>query len=427
MENSFRPQLDKAKLRKYGQYELSKLSYTDIASVGGKHIGSNVEINCRLRLDESRWGVLWNGTEKRPAGIIRMDLSFKQTKGYKLAWASVKVTLDGEHEGLKIHRDGKIKDKDNVVILTGSYGPHVLSGEPIPVSQDQTFEANPNVTFSGATVSALSFNHKRSYVSNASWDFRGFPETRPSDGTFDSVEWHLLENHFERQPSYPTEFKTAFAFTNNGQPFLMKVEIDGRLSRITQRLKKSIRGATEIFKFGSGGRKDENISTTLVRGFSGKLQHLDEFTKHLEREMMVKNGRTIDPKPATVPTPSSEESQAAQKTSTDSEARSTEGEDARKTSTDAGAGSKGYVQVNKEIKDMVQTHFIPPREEHSHCNGETKENSSTAVTEMGSNVEQVEIDLKTARTFFEKLLLSLRQGWLWFFYHFYYLFRPKKL
>jgi hypothetical protein len=82
-DSTFRPQFYRAEWRgerKFGQYEFSKFPSADIAFVGSKSIGK-VEVNCRFRFDESKWGVLRSGDKIRAAGIIRMDLHSIKLRG----------------------------------------------------------------------------------------------------------------------------------------------------------------------------------------------------------------------------------------------------------------------------------------------------------------------------------------------------------
>lgn len=50
-----------------------------------------VDVDCRYRWKKAQWGVL--DTTERPAGIVYMDITFKQPPGYWLQSVTVFVTL----------------------------------------------------------------------------------------------------------------------------------------------------------------------------------------------------------------------------------------------------------------------------------------------------------------------------------------------
>jgi hypothetical protein len=76
--------------RKIGAHHFQRWDNADSGGLGSRHVGK-VLIDCKFRLAESQWGTL--GTSNAPAGVIYIDLSFNQTKGHKLASASVQISL----------------------------------------------------------------------------------------------------------------------------------------------------------------------------------------------------------------------------------------------------------------------------------------------------------------------------------------------
>jgi hypothetical protein len=287
----FRPELWKgewkrpsSRKRQFGRYDFERFPKLpiNIASVGEKSIGK-AHVDCRFLFNESKWGVLQIDGRRWPAGIVRLDLTFTPIRGYKLMWATIKVTLDGEHKDLEPWRDKSIIDPAGLVLLR-HWGPDQIVGAPVTVSEKKTRHGTPSVTFPQGGVSGVGRDGEQSFEHDVRWVFTGNPRRNNTRGmTYNSLEWHLWENDLESQSSHGNRFQTAFAFANSGQPFLMKVEIDGGLHKIHHRL-------LEKLKFGSHKHGEENISTTLVRGFNGRMEPLNELADRLNDDMKLKNG-----------------------------------------------------------------------------------------------------------------------------------------
>lgn len=303
-EPAFRPELWKGEWkrrsswkRQFGRYDFERFPRqpVNIASVGEKSIGK-VHVDCRFLFNESKWGVLQIDNRTWPAGIVRLDLTFTPIRGYKLMWATIKISLDGDHKDLEPWRDKSIIDPGGLVFLT-HWGPDQIIGTPVTVSEKKTTHVTPSVTFPQGGVSGVGRDGEQSFERDVRWVFTGHPRPRITGGvTYNSLEWHLWENDLESQSSHGNRFQTAFAFANSGQPFLMKVEIDGGLHKIHHRL-------LEKIKFGSRKHGEENISTTLVRGFNGRMEPLNELADRLNEEMKLKNGdigysKKLDPQVA---------------------------------------------------------------------------------------------------------------------------------
>ncbi|KAK5050806.1 hypothetical protein LTR84_003365 [Exophiala bonariae] len=218
-----------------------------------------------------------------------MEINFKQPRGSKITWATVQVSLDGEHQALQPYRDNTILDLQHLVAIT-HLGPSQLFGEPLTIAETRALRGTPTISFPGGELSGLGADGQRSYEHSTRWKFTGDRKPR-DDGesvqlVYNTLEWELTENDFEKQSSHGNKFQTAFAFANNGQPFLLRVEIQGRTHGVGGRVKNKVK---EAFKFGSRAHQEETISTTLVRGFGGQLRGLNEEAQRLDDEMMKKN------------------------------------------------------------------------------------------------------------------------------------------
>lgn len=400
---SFRPELWKGEWkrqsswkRQYGRYDFERFPKQPLnfASVGGKDIGK-VHVDCRFLFNESKFGLLNIDGISFPAGIIRLDLSFSQVQGYKLMWATIKVTLDGEHKDLESYRDATITEPGGLVYLT-HWGPDIVLGNPVSVSEKKTTTISPSITLpQGVGVSGLGRDGEKSFDHDVRWVFTGSPRNRQKKGvgsvTYDSLEWHLWENDLESQSSHGNKFQTAFAFVNNGQPFLMRVEIDGGLQKIHHRFREKI-------KFGSGRHGEEKISTTLVRGFNGRKLPLDELADHLNEEMRIKNGGiSYTTSTASLPTA------PAPPTATSippAAAAPVLGNQMQMVSTD-------------QLRNMTMS-LISPDVSQDQSNGRTEVNCSSCSTAMDgveSSVAVGKLQLQKRKTFLQMLIYAM-QYWL---------------
>lgn len=414
-ELNSRPTLYKAEWqgrRKYGQYEFSEFprTFDDIAFVGGKLIG-NIQVDCRLMFNESKWGVLTSGGEIHPAGIIRMDISFGQVKDYKLTWATVQVTLDGEHKGLEDFRDRSIRASDHLVCMTHWYGPDEINGTTMPVSEQPRMQATPKISAQGIGLGGMGISNDKSFEHNVFWTFKGRLQHRQGKGsksmTYDSLKWDLKENNFETQSSHGDKFQTAFAFVNSGQPFLMKIEIHGGLHKVSHRIKKKVGGIAKMIRFGGGCSKEENISTTLVRGFTGKRQPLDEVVRSLNDEMKAKNRRTASlgstATPSDTSPPAYEESQPTEEDMEDANVE------------DDGEADQSEDITEQALKDMIQTYLLADGNGNaSLVSPKPKESSGVVVDETADSLK--EVVATPTKIPIENFLFQIRLIWQWLLY-----------
>lgn len=276
--------------RQFGRYDFNRFSALE---ENGAYMGHKVidkaRVDCSFLVQESKFGILSINGRTWPAGIIRMEINFKQSRGSKITWATVQVSLDGEHQALQPYRDSAITDPQHLVAVT-HLGPSQLFGDPLTIAETRAVHATPTVSFPGGEVSGFGADGQRSYEHSTRWRFTGNRKPRDDGGgmqlVYNTLEWELEENDYEKQSSHGNKFQTAFAFANNGQPFLLRVEIQGRTHAFGGRFKNKVKGA---FKFGSRAHQEQTISTTLVRGFGGRLLGLNEEAERLDDDMMKKN------------------------------------------------------------------------------------------------------------------------------------------
>ncbi|GLA11293.1 hypothetical protein AnigIFM62618_003587 [Aspergillus niger] len=237
--------------RRYGRKYLELDNLQD-ASVCHRKIGK-ARADCRLRTSQSKWGCL--GEASRPAGIVYMDLSFDQPIDCMLLSATVKITLQGapQHQ-LDL-------DKPVRLHLTDHYGPKYLSGDPKNVVKKTILHLAPQVNVLGNGGGGIGIDSEKSITYDSRWTFTG--NLRPAQKTdleYRTIKWELREEDPESQSVHNNTIHTAFAFQHEGRPFLMRIEIKGKLQKGRKRFKERARQ----LRFPSRHEGDEGSSDILV-------------------------------------------------------------------------------------------------------------------------------------------------------------------
>lgn len=293
-----------SKGRKYGRYDFERFDNCSSTHASAGHATfDKVEVDCKFLFKKSQWGVI--GQHKNPAGIIYLDLSFRQPKGSRLHSATVIVTLDDEDQALETMTN-KLTRRDDLdpycpVQLTDSYGPKAFTGPEKFAQTKKSLKLTPDAQIMGNGFGGLGFDKEDSFTYSRRWNFSG--HLLPGKGrhwTYRTLKWDLSENDLEPESSHSNEVHTAFTFEHGGQPFFMKVEIQGRLRQLHGRVRDKFK------KFPSGMKKEESSVVTLIN-FGERMSFtkpLDERAKQLQFEMEMANLNAIpmevsDPKPVT--------------------------------------------------------------------------------------------------------------------------------
>ncbi|KAK1753840.1 hypothetical protein QBC47DRAFT_385053 [Echria macrotheca] len=254
-------------------------------SLGGAALSDKVSIECRFLHDVSRWGKLIYKSGNLCAGILHMEISFRGLAGRALKSATVRVILDGENEILERYRKvvGVRSKPGEGGVEIREIGPVSIVGTPYGIASKAHFAVNPQVDVAEmANFSAIEASVEKEWKKHYRWVFEGSaaPHKPSRSGTVNRVEWSLLENTKEGQPSHGNRFRTAFVFANDGQPFIMRLEVEGTL-RGRHRVKAAL-------KFGGEARsrgKEAMQPTTLIRGFEGERDRLNGLARRLNLEM----------------------------------------------------------------------------------------------------------------------------------------------
>ncbi|RTE85340.1 hypothetical protein BHE90_000114 [Fusarium euwallaceae] len=245
-------------------------------------------IDCQFLFEKSQWGVL--GRDQWAAGIIYMDLNFGPPQGCRVKSATVTVTLNESDECLSLYKTRSHCGEDISlcpVQITDFYGPKRLLGPEKTIEFKQTMSAAPEIHIMGGGASGLGFTTEKAFKSSSRWSFNGQLLSDEGHWTYRTLRWDLTYDEHENQSFQNDCVHTAFSFHHGGQPFLMKVEIEGRLGW-NHRVKSKL-------KFGSKTKRKESQVTTLINFQDPETfkKRLDELATSLPMAMALENRRNV--------------------------------------------------------------------------------------------------------------------------------------
>lgn len=281
-------------IRQYGRYESFKQfdrSSSSCASIGSKSIGK-ITIDCQLQLKSSQWGVL--GEMKFPAGIIYLNLDFGPPKGCRVKSATITITLDEEATCLEPYRVGRVFHGSGCPVqMTEWYGPRSMAGEKKTANIERVIKLTPELELLGNGGGGVGVDFTKTFTHSARWSFNGQLLPGKKTWTYKSLRWDLNENELESQ-SLHNKVQAAFTFEHSGQPFLLNVDIDGKLEKWNDRMKSKL-------KFGTTSEKDGKVVTLVdFEDYTRFKKSLDSIAEGLPRAMEMENLQKMPtPEPGT--------------------------------------------------------------------------------------------------------------------------------
>ncbi len=285
------------RIRRYGRSDFERF---DQEAARGSHlcIGSTnigkVDIDCRYHWKKTQWGVL--GNEERPAGIVYMDITFKQPKGYWLDRASVFITLSEDMSSYAIAAppDSTAMEKpapgsDYAVQITDHFGPRSLTGAPTVLAEIKHDKFAPSVGAMGFEVGGVGRESTTSKHRIGRWVFKGSVRRPKGRDGLRTLEWEISENDVNPEQVHSQAYHTAFAFEHSERPVFMRVEIQGKLRDRKRQWKH------EMLRFSSSfGKKDLSTLTELDLGRHVEFTRpLDKIAEGLDFAMEMANRRNI--------------------------------------------------------------------------------------------------------------------------------------
>lgn len=258
-------------------------------SIGSHSIGK-IDIDCKYRWKKSQWGVLG---ESDPAGIMYMDITFHQPRGYSLERANVYVTLSEDPESYALRKDsgdGRIRRRGQslnaacAVQFTDHYGPRYLTGAKSTRTEAKSNKIIPTLGMMGFELGGVGHETTVSRKLTDRWEFKGLvrkPKTGPG---YRTLEWELSGNSLDATQDHRQEYHTAFAFEHSQRPVYMRVEIDGKLRDRGSKLKYS------MIKFSSNLTKQDLSTLTRIDLTSlPSTKRLDQIAHGLDLDMQREN------------------------------------------------------------------------------------------------------------------------------------------
>ncbi|KAL2157298.1 hypothetical protein VTH06DRAFT_6236 [Thermothelomyces fergusii] len=280
------------KLRRYGRNDFEtfdeEAARGSILSVGSAAIGE-VGIDCKYHWRKAQWGVL--GNEKRPAGIIYMDITFRQPHGYWLERAHVYVTLSQDASTYALSSPSRDREtryrplsSDYTVQITDNYGPQYLVGVKTMITRTKEDMLIPIVGVMGFEFGGIGRKIGSSMQHVSQWVFKGTLCKPQGRNGLQTLEWELSENKLNPGQTHNQTYHTAFAFEHSKRPVFMRVEVEGKLRGRRRKIKHA------LVRF-SSGLKGEDKSTLIKID----LEHtefrksLDQTARDLDMTMLNKN------------------------------------------------------------------------------------------------------------------------------------------
>lgn len=215
------------------------------------------------------------------------NLHFGLPQGCRMRGATITLTLDEQDPCLKpyaLSLQQRILHKSGTAVqFTEWYGPQNLGGEKKSAFVASKTTIVPEANLLGYGVGGLGHERSKLFEKEARWSFNGQLLRGKRAATYTSLRWNLTENDVDGQPFHAPKFRTAFAFQHSGQPFLMKVVIEGRLEKWHHQVQSKL-------KFGMDGVKEGKVVTLVDfedhRKFSNSL---DGIARGLSRAMEMEN------------------------------------------------------------------------------------------------------------------------------------------
>jgi hypothetical protein len=295
------------RIRRYGRSDFERF---DQEAARGPHlcVGSatigKVDIDCRYHWKKAQWGVL--GHEKTPAGIVYMDITFNQPKGYWLERANVFITLSEDSSSYACYAPRHLTTDprrplgaDYTVQITEYYGPHLLTGTPTCLAEAKHLSFVPSVGVMGFEFGGIGYESATFKNRVGRWVFKGKVRRPIGCEGLRTLEWELCENELSPEQAHSQVYQTAFAFEHSKRPVFMRVEVQGKLRSRSRQMKH------ELLRFSSAfARKDYSTLTKLDLGNRVEFKKsLDQAAQGLDLAMQMANCERIplevpDPTPA---------------------------------------------------------------------------------------------------------------------------------
>ncbi|KAK4090512.1 hypothetical protein Purlil1_5184 [Purpureocillium lilacinum] len=256
-----------------------------------KNIGA-VHVDCRLLLKKSKLGVFGFGVDEQPGGIIYFNLDISQPPDCSLSEATIEITFDQESGFIRQHYAESTSTKPpQIPVQVATWGPTKLTGEKRTLTVESSANGTASIQFPGGGIGGVGLDKKRTVERCSRWALNSSLVRGKTGKLYQGVKWTLAANKFDKGSRPGGNLYTAFSFQYDGEPFLMKVKIGGKLDLAADRMKDKGRRLGRTLKkyFGPRPGHAEDICTTRVGSISERGVQLDDLADGLEREMEMEN------------------------------------------------------------------------------------------------------------------------------------------
>lgn len=164
----------------------------------------------------------------------------------------------------------------------------MLTGKPTIASGKTSYSVAPKVGAMGVSVGGIGLKKDKAVTHSSKWVVKGYPVPgNPRDGvsggaTYRTLRWELSESDLSSPLAHSNVVHTGLAFTHDAKPFYIRVEIEGKLRKVSDRLR---------FAFPPRIHRDQGTTLTLVYLDSEYKAGppLDSLARGLEVSMERKN------------------------------------------------------------------------------------------------------------------------------------------
>ncbi|KAH8652160.1 hypothetical protein BX600DRAFT_472039 [Xylariales sp. PMI_506] len=242
-----------------------------------------VDVDLRLLMKDSQWGTL--GKDEKPAAIIYMEIRIQQPRTSYIRSTTIDVSLAEKRDEAGQNKDGDDSSDTSGLQFMPWFGPERMIGEP---ASETTTSMSIEPSFSnlgvgiggGVTVTA----------STPKWSIAG----RLLPGIADkgaqghpcrTLRWELEQNEpSNREAGSRLVLHTAFTLEHSYKPFLLGININGRLQGGGRSLRQKL-------KFGPAPRAKYNAAAMLIdpSQMHKSSRRLDEAVQGLSMEMLQRN------------------------------------------------------------------------------------------------------------------------------------------
>lgn len=242
-------------------------------------------IDCRLDVYRTEFGTF----DGLPAGIIYMDIAIG-TPHKNLKSLSITVNLDDEDPNIQQAVRGTwanaFESLFRPVTMTEFYGPDTGIIRRSKVGETQNPRFHPEAEALRTGLGGIEAVENTTWSSREGWRISSHLSRSKDPRLYSGVCWEIIPNDLDAAVHASPPIHTGFLFQSGGQPFSLNVEIEGKSSKLSDRL--------GLIKRARVDRNSSKWGQILLHWSNRSLHRpLDELARALPRGMNIENGLEI--------------------------------------------------------------------------------------------------------------------------------------